>query len=71
MATRRTEHSVKPTDWWAGSVTPSNGRFSGDEARIDISEGYFAELATAAGLKIMKTIGNVFGQTLYILSKFA
>jgi hypothetical protein len=52
-------------------LEPSGGRFSGDEARIDISESYFAELAAAVGLKIVTTIGNVFGQTLYVLARRA
>lgn len=48
---------------------PSNGRFEGDEARIEISEGVFAEFAAAAGLGMAAKIGNVYGQQVFALQR--
>jgi SAM-dependent methyltransferase len=42
---------------------PSAGKlFSGDEARIDIEEAYFLELAKRSGLALAKNVGLVYGQ---------
>jgi len=51
-------------------VKPALGKsFSGDEARIDIAEGYFVKLAEAAGLSVEARIGVIYGQTAFLLRK--
>jgi SAM-dependent methyltransferase len=46
---------------------PPNGlRFSGKETRIDITDDYFDELVTRAGLRSFK-LGTVFGQEVFNL----
>ncbi|HEY3797375.1 MAG TPA: class I SAM-dependent methyltransferase [Caulobacteraceae bacterium] len=46
---------------------PDNGRLSGQETRIDISDAYFVELIASAKLRIERRVGPVFGQELYVL----
>lgn len=48
---------------------PADGRFSGKETRIDISNRYFAELASEAKLTVQEHVGNVFSQELFILAR--
>ena len=43
--------------------------FSGDEARIDIDENYFLELAKRSDLLCAKRIGLVYGQLVFLLEK--
>jgi len=50
-------------------VDPADGRFSGSETRIDISRGLFAEIVEASGLRVVRQIGNVFGQHVYVLER--
>lgn len=51
-------------------VTPKKGkRFSGDEARIDIEEGYFEQLCREAGMPVEERIGVIYGQTAFRLRK--
>jgi len=46
---------------------PAEGtRFSGDEARIDIEQDYFVELASQAGLKLFQVVGRVYGQQVLV-----
>ena len=45
------------------NTTPPDGeRFAGNEARIDIAEAYFNELATHSGLAGRYVVGNLYGQ---------
>jgi SAM-dependent methyltransferase len=47
--------------------TPAEGtRFSGDEARIDIDQDYFVELANQAGLRVLEVVGRVYGQQVLV-----
>jgi SAM-dependent methyltransferase len=43
--------------------------FSGDEARIDIDQGYFVKLASQAGVQLMEVVGNVYGQQVLVFEK--
>ena len=48
-------------------IKPAEGtRFSGDEARIDIDQDYFAEMANRAGLRLFEVVGNVYGQQVLV-----
>ncbi len=48
-------------------IKPAEGtRFSGDEARIDIDQDYFVELASQAGLQLLQVVGNVYGQQVLV-----
>jgi hypothetical protein len=48
-------------------IKPAEGtRFSGDEARIDIDQDYFVEMASRAGLKLFEVVGNVYGQQVLV-----
>lgn len=46
---------------------PAGSRFAGDEARIDIDQEYFLELAASRGLMCSRFIGNVYGQKVFLL----
>lgn len=48
---------------------PANGRFDGNEARIDVSETTFAQFCAEAGLRIGSRIGNVYGQQVFALRR--
>lgn len=48
---------------------PSDGRFSGDVPRIDISEAYFREIVEASGLTIVKRIGFWLGQYVFVVGR--
>lgn len=48
---------------------PGEARFSGDEARIDISRAYWEELLREHELSVEKFVGNVFGQQLYVVGR--
>lgn len=50
---------------------PTGKRFSGNEARIDIEEAYFVELARQAGLQCKKVIGDIYGQQLILFERVA
>ena len=46
---------------------PSDGRFSGDEARIDIAEELFGEMCRESGLAVAERIGVIYGQVAFRL----
>lgn len=49
---------------------PADGeRFSGTEARIDISPAYFQELAAASGLDLERRIDDFCGQMLFVFRR--
>jgi SAM-dependent methyltransferase len=48
---------------------PSNGRFAGNEERIDVSVACFSEFASARELRIRQAIGNVYGQQVFALER--
>lgn len=48
---------------------PTDGRFSGDVPRIDISEAYFREIVEASGLVIVHRVGFVLGQILFVVGR--
>lgn len=48
---------------------PADGRFSGDEARIDISPEAFRDIVEASGLRVVQHVGDVFGQQVYVLER--
>ena len=48
---------------------PPGQRYAGDHARIDIDEGYFNELAGAAGLVATAVVGNVYGQQVLLFER--
>lgn len=51
-------------------INPAEGtRFSGDEARIDIEQDYFVEMAAKAGLPLKEVVGNVYGQQVLVFEK--
>jgi SAM-dependent methyltransferase len=48
-------------------IKPAEGqRFSGDEARIDIDQDYFVQLAKQAGLQLFEVVGLVYGQQVLV-----
>ena len=49
--------------------TPTSGDFSGDEVRIDISDGYFRQMCADAGMPVAEKIGVIYGQTAYLLRR--
>jgi len=50
--------------------TPAEGtRFSGDEARIDVDQAYFVEMADQVGLKLLEVVGRVYGQQVLVFEK--
>jgi SAM-dependent methyltransferase len=46
--------------------TAEGQRFSGDEARIDIDQDYFVQLASQAGLRLLQVVGRVYGQQVLV-----
>jgi len=48
---------------------PADGRFSGTEGRIDISRELFREIVAGERLRVVRHIGNVFGQEVFILER--
>jgi SAM-dependent methyltransferase len=50
-------------------MEPANGRFDGDEARIDISDPTFAKFCADASLRIDARIGNVYGQQVFVVRR--
>lgn len=48
---------------------PKNGRFEGDEVRIDISDRYFRQMCAEAGMPVAEQIGVIYGQTAYLLRR--
>lgn len=49
--------------------TPSKGRISGDETRIDIDSEYFIEKAAKVNLELHRDVGTVYGQQVYVLAR--
>ncbi|HEY2843068.1 MAG TPA: class I SAM-dependent methyltransferase [Bryobacteraceae bacterium] len=46
---------------------PAEGQlYSGDEARIDVDQDYFVELAKQAGLHLFHVVGKVYGQQVLV-----
>jgi len=51
-------------------TNPADGqRFSGDEARIDVDQAYFVEMADQVGLKLLEVVGRVYGQQVLVFEK--
>ena len=50
-------------------TNPADGRFSGSEQRIDVSEACFEDFAAAAGLRTSVRIGNVYGQEVCTIAR--
>ena len=48
---------------------PKSGKFSGDEARIDIKGDYFKRMCADAGMPVVEKIGVIYGQTAYLLRR--